>query len=83
MANKTKNMGIMIDIALMETVVQIAEIKGTTAQELFEGFARQYVLDNSQELAREITRLRTEMQKPHGKPEPTGTQTLPVNKTVL
>lgn len=67
MANKMKTTGITIDSTLLETVEQIAAIQQTTAQELFENYARQYILDNSQELAREIVRLRSAIPKPQNR----------------
>ncbi len=84
MGNKGKTAaGIIIDPALLETVEQIAELRNTTAQELFEDYARQYILDNSQELAQEIIRLRMEMQKPYSKADPVGNPAAPVNKANL
>lgn len=83
MANKGKPTGIMIDNALLETVERIAEIRNTTAQELFENYARQYILENSQELAQEIMRLRMEMQRPDNKAESAGNPSVPVNKANL
>lgn len=84
MGNKGKTAaGIIIDPALLETVEQIAELRNTTAQELFENYARQYILENSQELAQEIIRLRMEMQRPYSKAEPAVNLSAPVNKANL